>query len=113
MRILDKRIWSCHIYGREKCLYAGKDQGQGKGELATYSGHADTDRELPTMQTVNAHLSTLNHVSKFRDHAVHQLQPPKAVCSPLCFFKVCDFFLFVCFLHGNIVTAFFLFSVVL
>uniref|UniRef100_A0A8D0FW35 Uncharacterized protein n=1 Tax=Strix occidentalis caurina TaxID=311401 RepID=A0A8D0FW35_STROC len=47
------------------------------------------------------------------DHAVHQLQPPKAVCSPLCFFKVCDFFLFVCFLHGNIVTAFFLFSVVL
>lgn len=45
------------------------------------------------MQAVNAHVMTLNHVSKFRDHAVHQFQPPKPVRSPLRFLEACDFFL--------------------
>ena len=88
-----------------------KTKGQGKGELVAYNGNADTGRELPTVQVVNAHATTLNCISKFRDHAVHQLQPPKAVCSPLHFLKVCD--IFSGFLHDSVVAVFFLFSVVL
>jgi len=60
-----------------------KTKGQGRAELVAYSGHADTDRELPAVQAVSAHLATRNCVSKFGDCAAHQLQPPKAVHSCL------------------------------
>lgn len=58
------------------------------------------------MQVVNVHVTTLNRASKFRDHAVHRLQPPKAVCSPSCFLEVCDFFF--SFRHDIVAVFYFL-----
>lgn len=69
-----------------------RTKGQGKEELLSCHGHANTDRELRRVQVVNAQVTTLSHVSKFRNHAVHQVQLPKAVRGPLHFLEDCDIF---------------------
>lgn len=83
---------SSRIWEEASLSVRGKSKGQGKGELVAYNGHVDRGRELPTVQVVNARMTTLNHLSKFSDHAVHQLQPPKAARIPLYFLEVRNIF---------------------